>query len=94
MSQRSAMSLAAGVLVAVLSATLAFAISADHGAAAGDARPPNPIVRTVKRTVTVHRRAKAASVAPVLVSSRTFAASAGEPQDAFEHDHGSAFGDD
>jgi hypothetical protein len=77
------MALAAGVFAALLVASFAFALSTNHAATAAGARPKHPIVRTVTKTVTVHRRAKAP--APVQV----FSAPVSSPAPSFHHDDAS-----
>ncbi|HEX9122337.1 MAG TPA: hypothetical protein VF984_03110 [Actinomycetota bacterium] len=60
MNKKSAMAIAAGLVAAMLSGVAALSIGLGAGSAAvAQSQSPKPIVRTVKHTVTVHKKAKA-----------------------------------
>jgi hypothetical protein len=62
MNKKSAMAIAAGLVAAMLAGAAAFSISMNSTgtAAASGVNPskPDPIVKTVKHTVTIHKKAK------------------------------------
>jgi len=71
MKKKSAMVVAAGLAVALLAATVALSMSLSGGgtAQAETTKHSKPIVRTVHRTVTIHKDAKASGEATVQVVS-------------------------
>jgi hypothetical protein len=75
MNKRSAMAIAAGLVAALLAGAISLAAGLSGGGTASATGPPQrrePRVRTIERTITIHKKAKAAD-APVV---RTIAAPA------------------
>ena len=88
MKKRSAILMAAGLVVALLSGAVAMTIglSGNGAAEAGDRAKRDPIVRTIKRTVTVHKDAKATDQASVQVVRLDSSSSATSDPSASESD--------
>jgi hypothetical protein len=90
MTKRTAMLMAAGVVVALLggSLALAFGLSGNTAAVADTAAKSDPIVRTIHRTVRVDKQAKPSDqpVQVITLSSSTSSSdpSQSESDDAFE----------
>ena len=99
MKKRSAMAIAAGLVAALLTGAVALSFGLS-GAQTADAtgERATPRVRTVHRTVTVHREAKATepeTVTVVTASSSSPTASDGSSENAVDDDSGDeAFEDD
>jgi hypothetical protein len=80
MNKRSAMVVAAGLVAALLagSAALSFSLSGGTAAAEGAARV-KPIVKTERRTVTIHKKAKANPAEVVTISAPSTSGSSIDP---------------
>jgi len=92
MNKRSAMTIAAGLVAALLAGAAAFSLSFGNPATPASARGKQaPIVRTIKRTVTIHRKAKGASGGPRVVTlpapSGSSSGFSGDDEGEFEDDH-------
>jgi hypothetical protein len=90
--------LVAGGLVAALmvgAAALSFGLSG-NGTAQAETKAPDPIVRTIHRTVRVEKDAKAAQqpVQVVRVASTSAPTMAASPQGGFEDEHEGEFEDE
>jgi hypothetical protein len=105
MKKRSALLMAAGLVVALVAGAVAMTIgfSGNGTAEAGSRAKRDPVVRTIRRTITVHKDAKAtdqASVQVVQLSSSdpsTTSDSSGsesESDDSFESESESGSDDD
>ena len=94
MTKRSAMLMAAGLVGALLvgAAALSFGLSGG-GAAVAETKAPDPIVRTIHRTVRVEKDAKPADQPVQVVQvgsapvSTAMSETEGEGDDAFEGEH-------
>lgn len=97
MTKRSAILMAAGLVAALTvgAAALSFGLSGS-GTAQAETKAPDPVVRTIHRTITVEKDAKpaeqqvqvvrlASAPAPAAVSGSD-AMSEGENDDAYEHE--------
>lgn len=69
MNKKSAMAIAGGLVAAVLSAAGAISVGLGNRTAAQTPPPPaaKPIVKTIRRTITIHKKAKS-SPAPSVVT--------------------------
>jgi len=83
--KRSAMAMAAGLVAALLagSAALSVGLTAPNTAQAGSGEP-EPIVRTIQETVTVHRKANEAGAVSVIAAPATLPASSTSSGDSFD----------
>lgn len=97
MKKRSAMTVAAGLVAALLAGSIALSVGfTGGGAASAGSGDSAPRVRTIERTITIHKKAKEAEpvvrtiAAPVTQQAAASAATSGsddDPQDG-------GFGDD
>lgn len=101
MNKRSAMVIAAGLVMSMLAGLAVFTLTMGGGttATAQSVARPKPIVKTVKHTVTIHKKAKDAPAAPVVrvISSGSSGAagvSVGSYAEGGDDMHESEHGDD
>lgn len=96
MTKRTAMLMAAGVVLALLggSVALSFGLSGNQTAEAGAREPSKPIVRTIHRTVRVEKQAKGSDRSVQVVTLQAPASPTEQPSssddawdddDAYEH---------
>jgi len=97
MNKRSAMTIAAGLVAALLTGAVALSMGLTGAETADAGGAPDPRIRTVHRTVTVHREAKAGEPKTVTivtagasspVSSEEIEDEGFEDEDGFEDEHG------
>lgn len=93
MKKRSAMAIAAGLVVALLSGAVALSVGFSDPAAVATGERATPRVRTIERTVTIHKKAKPESqpvvrtiAAPAASATATSAVS---DDDGWDDDDGS-----
>jgi hypothetical protein len=97
MNKRSAMVVAAGLVAALLAGGVALSFSLAGGtAAAQDGGRVKPIVKTERRTVTIHKKAEAkpAEVVTISTSASGSASATTGSDDAFEAERESEHDDD
>lgn len=93
MNKRSAMVVAAGLVAALLAGGMALSFSLAGGTAvAQDGGRVKPIVRTERRTVTIHKQAKAKPAQVVTISApstsgSSVSSSTGADEDEHESEH-------
>lgn len=84
MNKRSAMLMAAGLVVALGLGAAAMSFSLGESASAEGSRA-KPIVKTVRDTVTIHRQARGSNAGPAVITlQRSSDDAAGDVEDALE----------
>ncbi len=81
MNRKSAMAIAGGLVAALMSAVgaISASVTGRAPAEAQSAHAARPIVKTITRTITVHRKPKHAAPAPVQVVTVSPATTLGQP---------------